>query len=108
MKSIAFLTMIVLPGTFLSTLFAMPLFNWDAETWNNVVKARFWIYWAVAIPLTIVTLAIWSFWQRRRDRKNIKLDEEARQSAGGTFHKEIEAGATAESETDAEEGQHRT
>jgi O-antigen/teichoic acid export membrane protein len=89
MKSIAILTMIVLPGTFLSTLFAMPLFNWDAEAWSEVAKPRFWIYWAITVPLTIMTITTWQLWQRWRDRKNVKLDAEARERADSGAKKEV-------------------
>jgi len=82
MKSIALLTMIVLPGTFISTLFAVPLFNWDAESWSGVAKSRFWFYWAITLPLTILTLVIWIVWQRAWDAEGVKLDKEARERVG--------------------------
>jgi hypothetical protein len=81
MKSIALLTMLVLPGTFISTLFAIPLFNWDAESWHDVTKSRFWFYWAITIPLTLTVVLVWVFWQRSRNKHNIELDREARESA---------------------------
>ncbi|CAG8956160.1 hypothetical protein HYFRA_00012077 [Hymenoscyphus fraxineus] len=62
MKAIAVLTMIFLPGTFLASFFAMPLFNWDSETQAGVVNGRFWIYWAVTIPGTLLVLASWRAW----------------------------------------------
>jgi hypothetical protein len=89
MKSIAFLTMFVLPGTFISTLFAMPLFDWGADSWRGVTAPRFWIYWVVTVPLTGSTLCMWWFWQRRWDRRNVRLDEEARQSAELGGKKEV-------------------
>ncbi|CAG8975507.1 hypothetical protein HYALB_00012283 [Hymenoscyphus albidus] len=62
MKAIAVLTMIFLPGTFLASFFAMPLFNWDSETQAGVVNGRSWIYWAVTIPGTLLVLACWRAW----------------------------------------------
>lgn len=79
MKSIALLTMVILPGTFISTLFAIPLFNWDAESWRDVPKSRFWFYWALTIPLTIVTVAAWLVWQKVYERAGRSLDKAARE-----------------------------
>jgi hypothetical protein len=78
MKSIALLTMVILPGTFISTLFAIPLFNWDAESWREVPKARFWFYWALTIPLTIFSVAAWLVWQKVYERTGRSLDKAAR------------------------------
>jgi hypothetical protein len=79
MKSIALLTMVILPGTFISTLFAIPLFNWDAESWRDVPKSRFWFYWALTIPLTILTVAAWLAWQKAFERTGRSLDKAARE-----------------------------
>lgn len=61
MKAIAAVTMSFLPGTFVASLFAMPMFDWNAPT-NDYVSSRFWIYWAVTVPLTFAVLAIWLLW----------------------------------------------
>lgn len=82
MKAIALLTMTFLPGTFvavsrqcsphgiitklipvcLKSFFAMPLLDWQAPSAGAVVSHRFWIYWAVTVPLTAVVLLLWSTW----------------------------------------------
>jgi hypothetical protein len=89
MKVLAVVTMVFLPGTFvavstifvsppnfegarmasallksLQSFFAIPMFNWDATEGEKVVENRFYIYWAVTIPLTIVVLAVWAIWVR--------------------------------------------
>lgn len=64
MKAIAVLTMFFLPGTLVASLFAMPLFNWEAPTLREVLNQRFWIYWAVAIPATILVLMTWRIWYK--------------------------------------------
>lgn len=61
--------MLFLPGTFLASFFAMPLFNWDAETQAGVVNRRFWIYWVVTIPGTILVLGCWRLWWVWRERE---------------------------------------
>ncbi|PMD55753.1 uncharacterized protein K444DRAFT_482302, partial [Hyaloscypha bicolor E] len=62
MKAIAVLTMVFLPGTFFASLSAMPLFDWEASTTLHIMKSRSWIYWAVAIPSTILVLVFWRIW----------------------------------------------
>ena len=42
----------------------MPLFNWEAPTLREVLNQRFWIYWAVAIPATILVLMTWRIWYK--------------------------------------------
>jgi hypothetical protein len=64
MKSISLLTMLFLPATFVSILFAIPLFNWSADNISAVATPHAWIYLAVALPLTIATVAIWFAWLR--------------------------------------------
>jgi len=40
----------------------MPLFDWEASTSSSVVKTRFWIYWAVTVPATVIVLVLWRMW----------------------------------------------
>lgn len=61
MKAIAAVTMCFLPGTFVASLFAMPMFDWNAPP-NHSLSNRFWIYWAVTIPLTVVVIGVWFIW----------------------------------------------
>jgi hypothetical protein len=52
----------------------MGMFNWqDGTTVSNatqtsIVSSRFYIYWATAIPLTILTLCGWALWWRIEKR----------------------------------------
>ena len=62
MKAIAAVTMCFLPGTFAASLFAMPVFRWDEPSGNNVINHRIWVYWAVAIPLTALTVSLYWVW----------------------------------------------
>ena len=64
MKTIAVVTMVFLPGTYVSALFAVPLFRWDAPPGQPVVvQDRFWYYWAVTVPLTVAVLLLWMAWE---------------------------------------------
>ena len=71
MKTIAAVTMSFLPGTFVSSCFAMPLFNWDGRGGGGVVNPRIWVYWAVTIPLTLLTFFVWWAWFRYRNKREI-------------------------------------
>jgi hypothetical protein len=62
----------------------MPFFNWEQDD-RPVIKDGFKYYWAIAIPLTLLVLAIWATgmllpWQRWFDeahRKRKEVDVEA-------------------------------
>lgn len=44
MKTIAILTMLLLPGTAVASLFSMNLFNWSAEDGSQIATKWLWIY----------------------------------------------------------------
>ncbi|KAH5281986.1 hypothetical protein HBI71_000230 [Parastagonospora nodorum] len=69
MRTIAIMTIAFLPGTFISALFSMDMFNWQAPQGASVVSSRFWIYWAITVPLTLLVFSIWTVWIRSNDRK---------------------------------------
>ena len=62
MKILAFITALFLPGSFVSGMFSMGMFDWQHNADGGVISGRFWIYWAIAIPLTVVTLLGWGIW----------------------------------------------
>lgn len=68
MKTISILTMLFLPGTYIAALFAIPVFNWDADPGTSVVNYRFWYYWATTVPLTALVLLSWLLWDPVRQR----------------------------------------
>ncbi|PSN59027.1 hypothetical protein BS50DRAFT_641288 [Corynespora cassiicola Philippines] len=76
MRTIAVVTMAFLPPTFLSAVFSMSFFNYSpaqddqASAWS--VSDKFWVYWAFAVPLTCLTMAIW-FWRQKWMRRGTKL-----------------------------------
>ncbi|KAH7325694.1 hypothetical protein B0I35DRAFT_420974 [Stachybotrys elegans] len=77
MKTIAVLTTVFLPATFVATLFSMPSFDWDGS--SPRVTASFWVYWAVAVPLTILVLVSWRIWwslEARRERMDAIASKE--------------------------------
>jgi hypothetical protein len=46
----------------------MDMFNWRAPKGSSVVSPRFWIYWVVTVPLTLVVLTIWSIWLQKHHK----------------------------------------
>ncbi|GES58203.1 hypothetical protein ATEIFO6365_0004035400 [Aspergillus terreus] len=63
MKTIGFVTMLYLPGTFISGIFGSNFFDFNSptdETWAT--SNKFWVYWAVTVPLTAITLILWAWW----------------------------------------------
>lgn len=61
MKSIALLTMIFLPATFISALFSTTFFTYgDNGNWE--VSDDLWIYWVTTVPATIAVVVFWRVW----------------------------------------------
>ena len=78
MKTLAAMTVMFLPGTLVASLFSMPMFDWNNAN-GNVLSHRFWIYWAITLPLTFVTVGAWvlwtykhAFWERSEDKKALR------------------------------------
>jgi len=67
MKILATVTTTFLPGAFVAALFSMNMFDWFASSDDGVpvVSKYFWIYWAIAIPLTAITIGTWQAWEVR-------------------------------------------
>ena len=90
-RAISIVTLIFLPATFVSvcgsviisssiiraltvhqTLFSMTFFNFSPgtdtqkESWN--VSNHLWVYFSVAVPFTVLTMAAWLWWQHSLHR----------------------------------------
>lgn len=85
MKTIAFLTMTFFPATFISAIFSMSFFNYNPDTDEWSVSTKFWVYWAVAIPITAITASLWSFWHKFFPPK--RIGEEGLQPRGAHLAK---------------------
>jgi hypothetical protein len=75
MKTIAAVTMAFLPGTFVASLFAIPMFDWNKPPGHNINTHTFWIYWTVTIPLTFSVLLTWWAWFRFKTAREAKEDK---------------------------------
>ncbi|KAK5055300.1 hypothetical protein LTR84_013050 [Exophiala bonariae] len=77
MKTLAVVTLVYLPCTTVSSVLAMPLFDWNAEG-RSIVNSRIWVFFVFAVPLTVLTLGIWRVWLSYRAREEDKaLESEA-------------------------------
>ncbi|KAJ8110778.1 hypothetical protein ONZ43_g5789 [Nemania bipapillata] len=65
MKSIAFVTLTFLPPTFVSAIFSMSFFDFSADS-GWAISDKFWLYWAFAVPTTVLTAVAWVFLRRFR------------------------------------------
>jgi hypothetical protein len=79
MKALAVITALFLPGTYMATLFSMTMFNWqndtqsvaassEDKTTSRIVMPMFWVYWVLAIPLTLIVVISWRSWATLQDR----------------------------------------
>ncbi|TFK41431.1 hypothetical protein BDQ12DRAFT_720286 [Crucibulum laeve] len=67
----AAVTMLFLPGTFVSAVFSMVFFNNGFDSLGRPVVSvapQWWYFPVITIPLTILVLCIWVLWQRWRNR----------------------------------------
>jgi len=69
MKTIAILTMVLLPGTAVASLFSMNMFNWRAGEGEQIASRWIWVYFVIAVPLTGLTLAAWWMWTRNKSSR---------------------------------------
>jgi hypothetical protein len=72
MKWISLIGAVFLPGAYLASVFSMTFFNFQGQ--GPAVNSSFWIYWAIDIPLTVVIVAGWYVWEKRREAKYDRED----------------------------------
>ncbi|KAJ4318703.1 hypothetical protein N0V84_006696 [Fusarium piperis] len=78
MKTIASATLVFLPPTFISALFSMSFFNVDDDTGEWSMSGKFWIYWVIAVPVTLITAAVWYLYQIIKPQQWIGEEERQR------------------------------
>lgn len=61
-RTIAMVTLAFLPSTFVSSIFSMSFFTYSNDV-GWIVSDRFWLYWAFAAPITLVSFLLWYWWQ---------------------------------------------
>jgi len=74
MKTIAVMTVLFLPATFVATLFSMTIFDFNNESGRPKVSKYIWIYVIIAVVLTALVFAgwrVWWSWENRRFQQEI-------------------------------------
>ncbi|KAH8595940.1 hypothetical protein B0O99DRAFT_594231 [Bisporella sp. PMI_857] len=69
MKIISLLGAIFFPGVYLASVFSMTFFNFQADNPGPQLSDKFWIYWAVTLPLTILFVGVWYVWEKKREAR---------------------------------------
>ncbi|CAG8956320.1 hypothetical protein HYFRA_00003700 [Hymenoscyphus fraxineus] len=79
MKSIAFLGLAFLPGSFVCAVFSTSFFNFtpgsDGQSERWTVSKKFWVYWIVAMPVTAATIAFWMFFHKKTTKTSTAIGE---------------------------------
>ncbi|KAG5922815.1 hypothetical protein E4U42_005250 [Claviceps africana] len=78
MKTISLMGTLFLPGTYLASVFSMTFFNFQETA--HPVSTGLWIYFAVTVPITASIVAIWMWYDRRREAQYARDDEDLEQS----------------------------
>ncbi|KAI5923186.1 hypothetical protein F4810DRAFT_670699 [Camillea tinctor] len=69
MKSIAVLTMIFLPATFVATLFSMGIFEWTGDAGDTMIVSPYiWLYVVATVLITTATLGAWYWFFLRKGK----------------------------------------
>ncbi|VBB86210.1 Putative protein of unknown function [Podospora comata] len=73
LKALAVITALFLPGDFIASLLGMAMFEkWNDEEYDGdrlpETPERFWLYWALALPLTFIIFILWRTWWVSQDR----------------------------------------
>lgn len=64
MITLAAVTMLFLPGTFICAVLSTTFFDFGEERLQ--VSGQWWVLLAVTVPLTAVVFGVWLGWQRMR------------------------------------------
>lgn len=71
-----FLQMIFLPATFVAAIVSMNFF--DLTTSPPKVSSYIWIFWVVALGLTVLVLGIYFFWKWRKKEEAREEEQRAK------------------------------
>jgi hypothetical protein len=75
MRTIAYVTLVFLPGALVAAIFGMNFFQFDPETRKLVVGRNFWHYLAITLPVTILVVGVWNAWNFSEKRKGTWFDK---------------------------------
>lgn len=64
------------------TFFSMPILDWRALSMGKVMTKHFWVYWAIAIPLTVAAILIVGAYGMVQERRKRDAARNARNISG--------------------------
>lgn len=79
MQTLAILTMAFLPATFLATVFAMPIMEWE-KGMGAVMRPEIALYIGLSVPLTVCIFGGWIYLIRQRKRTDDEKKRESRKA----------------------------
>jgi Mg2+ and Co2+ transporter CorA len=79
MQTLSVLTMAFLPATFLATVFAMPIMEWQ-QGMGVVMRPELGLFFGLAVPMTLGIFVVWTYLTRRRKRVEKKEEDESREA----------------------------
>jgi hypothetical protein len=108
MVTFTIISAVILPGTYISSLFSMSMFDWqngaassatatsDRSSSPGHVSKWFWIYWVVSVPLTVLILLGWRLgyvrgkkaWGEQVERMLSESEVEASEASSALLHSE--------------------
>jgi hypothetical protein len=72
MTSIALLTMMFLPGTFIASVLSAGIFESTPNMASFEVTGLWWLWVVTTVPVTLITIVCWYWWKQRKERENAK------------------------------------
>ncbi|KAL6908816.1 hypothetical protein GGI43DRAFT_156228 [Trichoderma evansii] len=75
MKTISLMGALFLPGTYLASVFSMTFFNFQSGA-DPVISNWLWVYFIITVPLTILIVGSWIWYDRRKEARYADLDKE--------------------------------
>lgn len=87
-KRLTIMSVVFLPATFVSAIFSTSFFNFSPEAKRWAVSPMFWVYWAVAIPVTIFIPVAWKLWDLWEHRPSPRDDRDEGSEVSGMESKD--------------------
>jgi hypothetical protein len=68
MKTLSLLGALLLPPTYMASVFSMTFFNFEEGAEGPVVSPWLWTYFAITVPITAAIVGTWIYFDARRKR----------------------------------------
>ncbi|KAL7928001.1 hypothetical protein ACQKWADRAFT_278458 [Trichoderma austrokoningii] len=75
MKTISLMGALFLPGTYLASVFSMTFFNFQSGA-DPVISNWLWVYFIITVPLTVLIVGSWIWYDRRKEARYADDDKE--------------------------------